>query len=478
MKKNGSDFLTFLKKHENNNPVSFHMPGAKKGNFFNDIFSGLSLSNFLGFDITEIQGADNLHKPESIIKDIADGYKEVYKSKHTFLLINGSSVGIIASILASCNKSKKIIVARNSHKSIYAALDIGGITPVYISPNFEKTYNISANIELSEIEKAIKTNPDTAAIILPSPNYYGICSDIKKISALTKKHDIILIVDQAHGAHLSVFDTILKEKSSLKLEGAEKYADVVINSTHKTLASFTQTAILNVMSDRIDISEIAKYLSYLQSTSPSYLLLSSLAANLSILTSDKGYDLLRNWQTLIDDFYSFAKNNAIELVSHPLLDKTKINIFTNSLNLSAEILNEELLSENIFPELYTGNILMLMSGIGNTEDDFTRLKNSLMRIQAKYKYKDKVQISTLNIDKDIYSIHKTKIKAGKKISMPLNESKGLPSASLIVPYPPGIPLICPFEIITEKDIIFLTELLQHNYTVLGITDDLRIDVYI
>lgn len=476
MKKNGCDFLTFLRNHENSNLVSFHMPGAKRGNFFNDVFRGLSLGNFLGFDITEIQGADNLHKPESIIKDIADGYKEIYKSKHTFLLINGSSVGIISAILASCKKSKKIIVARNSHKSIYAAIDIGGITPIYISPDSDNPYDISANITPGEVERAIKSHPDASAIILPSPNYYGICSNIKKISRLAKKHDIILIVDQAHGAHLTVFKTILEEESVLPLEGAENYADIVINSTHKTLASFTQTAILNVMSDRIDISEIAKYLSYLQSTSPSYLLLSSLAANLNILKSDKGYRLLLNWQNLINDFYDFAKNNEIELVAHPLLDKTKINVVTSCLNISAATLNQELISDNIIPELYTGNILMLMSGIGNTINDFKKLKNSLMRI--KKKCKGKTPENTLKITKDIYSVHEQKMGRDKKITIPLSEAKGLPSASLIVPYPPGIPLICPFEVITEKDIAFLTELMKHEYTVLGITEDLKIGVYI
>lgn len=476
MKKNDCDFLTFLKTHENNNPVSFHMPGAKRGNFFNDVFKGLTLENFLGFDITEIPGADNLHKPESIIKEIANGYKEIYKSKHTFLLINGSSVGIISAILASCNKSKKIIVARNSHKSIYAALDIGGITPVYISPNTGKPYNISADITAYEVEHAIENHPDAAAIIFPSPNYYGICSDIKGISELTKKHNIVLIVDQAHGAHLTVFETILKDRSTMPLEGAEKYADIVINSTHKTLASFTQTAILNVMSDRIDISEIAKYLSYLQSTSPSYLLLSSLAANLNILKSNKGYDLLLNWQNLINDFYAFAKSNEIELVAHPLLDRTKVNIFTRSLNLSAETLSKELIDDNIIPELYTGDIFMLISGIGNTADDFAKLKNNLIRIKAKYK--GKAPYSTLNITEDVYSVHERKMGSGKKITIPLNESKGFPSASLIVPYPPGIPLLCPFEVITEKDIAFLTDLMKHNYTVLGITKDLKVDVYI
>ena len=476
MKKNDCDFLTFLKTHENNNPVSFHMPGAKRGNFFNDVFKGLTLENFLGFDITEIPGADNLHKPESIIKEIANGYKEIYKAKHTFLLINGSSVGIISAILASCNKSKKIIVARNSHKSIYAALDIGGITPVYISPNTGKPYNISADITAYEVEHAIENHPDAAAIIFPSPNYYGICSDIKGISELTKKHNIVLIVDQAHGAHLTVFETILKDRSTMPLEGAEKYADIVINSTHKTLASFTQTAILNVMSDRIDISEIAKYLSYLQSTSPSYLLLSSLAANLNILKSDKGYNLLLNWQNLISDFYDFAKNNEIELVAHPLLDKTKINVVTSCLNISAATLNQELISDNIIPELYTGNILMLMSGIGNTINDFKKLKNSLMRI--KKKYKGKTSENTLKITKDIYSVHEQKMGRDKKITVPLSKSEGFPSASLIIPYPPGIPLLCPFEVITEKDIAFLTELMKHKYTVLGITEDLKVDVYI
>lgn len=476
MKKNDCDFLTFLKTHENINPVSFHMPGAKRGNFFNDVFKGLTLENFLGFDITEIPGADNLHKPESIIKEIANGYKEIYKSKHTFLLINGSSVGIISAILASCNKSKKIIVARNSHKSIYAALDIGGITPVYISPNTGKPYNISADITAYEVEHAIENHPDAAAIIFPSPNYYGICSDIKGISELTKKHNIVLIVDQAHGAHLTVFETILKDRSTMPLEGAEKYADIVINSTHKTLASFTQTAILNVMSDRIDISEIAKYLSYLQSTSPSYLLLSSLAANLNILKSNKGYDLLLNWQNLINDFYAFAKSNEIELVAHPLLDRTKVNIFTRSLNLSAETLSKELIDDTIIPELYTGDILMLMSGIGNTADDFAKLKNSLIRIKAKYK--GKAPYNTLNIAEDVYSVHEKKMGYGKKITVPLSKSEGFPSASLIIPYPPGIPLLCPFEVITEKDIAFLTELMKHKYTVLGITEDLKVDVYI
>ena len=252
--------VEFLIKHSKKNAVSFHMPGHKGGDIIAKHGYGEFLDNILGCDITEIKGADNLFQPESIIKETMEAYKKLYDVKYTNLLVNGSSCGLVASVLATCQRGYKLIMARNSHKSIFNAVKLGDIKPVYARPELLEEYGILGEISKDEIKRLIDENPDAKAVILPSPNYYGICSDIKEIAKHVHDAGMLLIVDQAHGAHLKFYD---KNKAAENLG-----ADIVVNSTHKTLLSFTESAIINVCSDRVDILELEDKIQYIESTSP------------------------------------------------------------------------------------------------------------------------------------------------------------------------------------------------------------------
>ena len=257
----------FLLSHARKNPVSFHMPGHKGSAIYRENGYGDFLDHFVDCDITEIPGADNLYQAEDIIADTMAKYRTLYDVRESYLLINGSSAGLVASILTCVPRGGKLIMARNCHKSIFNGLLMAGAEPVYLHPEMIDDYGISGEISLESVKVAIAEHPDASALILPSPNYYGICSDIKAIATAVHEAGMVLIVDQAHGAHLHFFGSHLDEpfKSADDLG-----ADIVIQSTHKTLASFTQSAIVNLCTDRVDKYLFEDKLQLIESTSPSY----------------------------------------------------------------------------------------------------------------------------------------------------------------------------------------------------------------
>ncbi|MBQ3465344.1 MAG: arginine decarboxylase, partial [Firmicutes bacterium] len=166
----------FLLQHADKDPVSFHMPGHKGEAFFRKYGYDDFLNRFVDCDVTEIRGADNLFQPEGIIRDVMDRYAALYDVQNSYLLINGSSAGLIASVMASVRPGGKIIMALNCHKAVFNALTLAGVEPVYAQPEFLEEYGISGAIAVEEIERCMDENPDADAVILPSPNYYGICS--------------------------------------------------------------------------------------------------------------------------------------------------------------------------------------------------------------------------------------------------------------------------------------------------------------
>ncbi|NLD18982.1 MAG: aminotransferase class V-fold PLP-dependent enzyme [Clostridiales bacterium] len=459
----------FLTKHAGLDPVSFHMPGHKGSGIYEKYGYGHFLDNIMGCDITEIQGADNLFQTEGIIKETAEKYKELYDSNESYLLINGTSGGLIASILAAVPEGGKLIMARNCHKSVFNALTLGHIEPVYAYPEIVEEYGISGVVESKEIERLIEANPDAEAVILPSPNYYGICSDIKAIAQVVHHAGKVLIVDQAHGAHLKFF-------GKMPLSAEECGADIAVNSTHKTLLSFTQSAVLNLNSDRVDKYLLEDKLQAMESTSPSYILMASLDINADILLSH-GKELFDRWQENLNMFYAEASRieglTLMELPGH--MDKTKINIDMSAYGLRGSLLEELLLRENIFSELVTGNILMCMTGIGNTDEDFRRLLSALKSIA------EQRQLTGIAAEAShgahLWSKRRPLKKAPKiKKLVSLEDCAGKICAASIIPYPPGIPFICPGEEIGEEEIQYIKELRLRGEKVIGVSEDGMISV--
>lgn len=470
--------VQFLISHADKQAVSFHMPGHKGSAIYRRYGYTPFLNKMMDCDITEIIGADNLFQTEGILKAAQEEYAKLYGVKRAYMLINGTSGGVIASIMASVPKGKKLVMARNSHKAIYNALVLADIQPVYAYPEMIEEYGISGEITAEEIERCLRENPDAEAVILPSPNYYGICSDIRKIAEVVHAAGKVLIVDQAHGAHLKFFSDC--GFTDMPQSAEEQEADLVINSIHKTLASFTQSAALTYNTDRVDHYTLEDKLQMIQSTSPSYLLMGSLDINADILKHHKE-QAIGEWHEALLHFYREAqKIEGLDVIANPLekqtgirLDITKINLDMSACGLTGSQLEQLLMEKDIYAELTTGNILMCMTGIGNTKEDMDILLAALQDISASHPktgIRKQTPPAVLEEKFELCAVPKNKER------VPLEKGEGRICASSIIPYPPGIPFICPGERITAGVIAYIKALREAGEKVIGVNAEGEITV--
>ncbi len=469
----------FLLNHAKEQPVSFHMPGHKGSKLYRDNGYGHLLDNIMDLDVTEIPGADNLFQTEGIIRATMDRYKSLYDAKESYLLINGSSAGIIASMMTIAKAGEKLIMARNCHKSAFNALNLGNIKPVYAYPEIIEEYGISGEITVEEITRCMDENPDAKGVILPSPNYYGICSDIEKIAREVHARGKLLMVDQAHGAHLKMFNKLCNRKENVTRElpksAEEQGADLVINSIHKTLGAFTQSALLNLCTDKIDKTILEDKLQAIQSTSPSYILMTGLDVNADLLEK-QGSKLLDKWLENLQYFYEEAsKIKGLKVLMPANMDYTKMNLDMGQLGIDGLTLEEMLMKKGVFSELVTGNILMCMSGIGNSREDYDRLLAGLKEISEEHELKDgspKEGIDASIIGK----VLEMREIPTEKMWVDMDKAEGRVCASSIIPYPPGIPMICPGEVIDKEVIHYIKSLRTKGEKVMGVDDKMRVCV--
>ncbi|MCF0140542.1 MAG: aminotransferase class V-fold PLP-dependent enzyme [Mogibacterium sp.] len=465
-----STIAEFLVNHKASKAVSFHMPGHKgRESIFVQCGYGDFFKNMVGNDITEIPGADNLHDPKGTIARVKENYAALYGVKYTELLINGSSAGIIASILATVPRGGKLILGRNSHHSVFSAMKLGGITPVYLRPETDRESGMQTFISPDELRSVIGKNTDASAVLITSPNYFGVLSDIGKISEICHEYNMPLIVDEAHGAHLVFFDRDSEHRFAAENLGA----DVVVCSTHKTLLSFTGTGILNVCSDRVDIVRIREYLSMIQTTSPSYPLIGSLDINERIMRRHST-EMVRSWKQDLIFFYCKSKMvPGLDVFTHPMLDMTKINLSMASLGISGEKLGRELRYRNIWVEMVHGDYVMLMTGAGNNRSDYAALIDALNSIASEYGVGRKEKVirkAYPDFDLEIREIPEAK----ERVSF--FQTEGRVMASPIIIYPPGYPVICPGELMTFEVISYISNALSNGDSIVGIDGDGYVEV--
>ena len=465
-----------LIEYKDSDIYPFHMPGHKR-NLENET-EGLENISPYKYDITEIDGFDNLHAPTSIIKDRMKEVSGFYGSRSSYFLVNGSTCGILSAISATCNKKKTILMARNSHKAAYNGIFLNKLNATYVYPNIISDYGINGGIDASDIEGILNTE-EIGAVFITSPTYEGIVSDIKSISSVCHKFKVPLIVDEAHGAHFSMHNNF--PVSSLKLG-----ADIVIQSLHKTLPSLTQTAILHIGKESIiNEKDIERYLGIYQSSSPSYVLLGSIDRCLDKLMNETflPFEVLSN---RINDFI----NKCSKLANIKILDKSivkknrvfdfdlsKIVIFPISNSYTGHNLYEKLLQEyHIQLEMSSLYYVIAMTSIMDTEEGFDRLYEALEKIDReiglydeainnKRKYiiqENKKAIVCNSIDKAIDLESDTKF---------LNESEGKASSDYIYLYPPGIPLVAPGEMFTREIIEYIDECVGNGLNVIGLIEN-------
>ncbi|MBE6041723.1 MAG: hypothetical protein E7220_04280 [Clostridiales bacterium] len=470
--------------------ISFHMPGHKgRSSLYERTGYSRFLRNLMACDITEIPGADALFCPESTIKAVMDGYAELYGVKHSELLVNGSSAGVMAAVISSVPIGGKLILGRNSHHSAFSAMRLWGINPVYIRPEIDRECGLVSEISPSSLEQACRDNPDASAVLITSPNYYGILSDISALAAIAHEHDMILIVDQAHGAHLRFFDS---DAEAIRAAGgyvthtrhsAESLgADIVVNSTHKTLLSFTGSGILNICTDRPSVNAVSDTLRMLQTTSPSYLLMGSLDINLRIM-SEYGSDIIRKWRSDLTDFYRRAgRIDGLDLITCPIeddktyamynnrtgLDMTKINISMARLGLSGEQLERELIYKGIIPEMVHGSYVMLMTGAGNVSSDYDALLTALKEISANYGVASGFTGSPLS--EPGFDLDSADVPVEYE-EVPLYMADGRVLYDPVIVYPPGTPVACPGEIMNAQVISFIAKAIENEDKVSGVDEE-------
>ncbi|MCI8275040.1 MAG: decarboxylase [Lachnospiraceae bacterium] len=451
-----------LLAYGNLNVSPFHMPGHKRKKF--------SFGNPFAVDITEIDGFDNLHHPTGILKEAMEQAAAVYGAEKSYFLVNGSSCGILAAISACVPRGGKLLVARNCHKSVYHGMILRGLFPVYLWPEPVPGWEMSGAVGAEAVRQALLAHPDVKAVLVTSPTYEGICSDLKGICERAHRMGLPVIVDAAHGAHFS-FGGICEPAVSCG-------ADLVIESLHKTLPSLTQTAILHKNSRFVEDSLLEWYLQVYQTSSPSYVLMASIDSCVSYLTGEEGKRDMAFYEAELEKLRQKLKGlSHIRLLSGEeaggaCYDVSKLVVRAEG--QSGKALYDSLrLEYGIQPEMCTEHYVILMTSVADSAEDFDRLYEALADMDRKWE-KARGRAVKRPWEKERAGQLRPQVVFGpgeamekKKCSCRLEDCVGKVSGEFAYIYPPGIPLLVPGERITEEVLQMLGRYGKRGFEVLG-----------
>ncbi len=441
------------------NVYPFHMPGHKRElKLFDESYS---------IDITEIDSFDNLHHPEEIIKENLLYISQLYGSDKSYIMINGSTGGILSAISSCCEPMDKILIARNCHKAVYNAVFLRMLESVYIYPEIDEATGICLSVNCDEIKKTLEKEQDIKAVVITSPTYEGIVSDIKRISDICHKYGIPLIVDEAHGAHFSFGNCF--PKSALGYG-----ADIVIQSLHKTLPALTQTAILHVKSEHVDISKLEFFLQTFQTSSPSYILISSAFESINFMESAVN-------NKLIEDYYSRLtklRDQIDDLNNIYLFDKKNKGVF--DYDISKLVICHKYLSGNkvmsLLREKYKCELEMsslkyaiAMTSIADSNIGYQKLLDALKEIDSITNSDNKNQRLSISYPKASQAV--SPYKAGTRFTgrLTYKDAIGRISCETLYLYPPGIPFIVSGETISEEIANLLSSIENSDFSLKGIS---------
>ena len=434
------------------------MPGHKRNKSFLDF-------NFLDFDLTEIHEMDNLNNPQDSILESQKFLATIFGSDESCILVNGSTTGILASILAVCSDNDSILIARNSHRSAYAGIFLSGAFPRFILPEMTR-FSFSGAVSPEKISKMLSKHPDIKAVFITSPTFEGVCSDIQSIADVVHSFGKILIVDEAHGAHFNFNDFFPK---SAVLCGA----DIVIQSLHKTLPAPTQCSLLHINGHRVDRTLLKQQLAFIQTSSPSYIFMGAIEHSIRYITENNF--LFEDYISMLNNFYAEAnvfKNliplneSYIDSISIFDFDKSKLVFFSGLRDSVDSIFRDKF---KIQLELCGLHHFIAMTSVADTEEGFYRLLNALKYIDN-YKYtEDKFNFLPCEIPEMV--LHPRKAFYSDKVRCLLHKAEYQISASFLIPYPPGIPIVAPGELITKTIIDTVLEYCANNIPVIGVYEN-------
>ena len=450
----------------------FHMPGHKR--------NPDTVNTDLPFDrdITEIEGFDNLHHPEGILKKAQETAANVYGTKECYYSVNGSTAALLAAVSAAVPRKGQILVARNCHKAVYHALYLRNLISTYVYPQMDQKWWINGGISPDKVERALAENPEIKAVLLTSPTYDGVVSDIEKIAEIAHRYEIPLIVDEAHGAHFHF-------SNYFPTSAAELGADLVIQSFHKTLPSMTQTAVLHNCSDRVDSRLIRRFMGIYQSSSPSYILMASMDACMEKMSSD-GNEMFREFTKILEKTRRrLSECKYIRLVSPEIgtagvfdYDRSKLLFSTRYASMTGSELAQILLEKyHIQVEMETEHYVLALAAVGDSEEGFERLCQAIEEIDQEeaQKKKEKREAEEPKARRTAYTslsqfMSITEAMESESEIRKLEESVGRISAEFGYLYPPGIPLIVPGEQITGQFIRNMRIYMEEGLYLQGLED--------
>lgn len=442
MTKLNTPILSGLMKLKDKDKIRFHMPGHKA--HANELYKPI-IDNLLQLDFTEIDGADNLYNTNGIIEESLKLLTKERGSKKSFYLTNGTTVGILAGIMALTNHKDKVLLARNCHKSVYNAIELNELVPIILE--HEKT-DTGLEIPIAEEEflKVLKKDRDIKMVILSRPNYFGLSRDIKELAKYCTENDVYLFVDEAHGSHL-------KYHEDLTINAMELGASLSVNSFHKTLPSLTQTSVINFghhMSDE-DIAKVLSMLEKLQTSSPSYIFMMSLELA-SAYMAEHGEERFEKLKSYVDDFYKSIED--LDFVFYPNFSKDLEQDFSRVIlqTTSPSIyLRHHLEHHGIFIEMITKNIMVLITSPMDREEDFKALSKAIRSFNMN-DYKDFIT------HEDIDSVSEN-----NRVS--LRNAEGRKLKENIIIYPPGNIYLKKGDVIKGEDISYLMDLFENGVKV-------------
>ncbi len=505
--------LESLTSYSHSDYYPFHMPGHKR--------APLDFPNPWSIDITEIDGFDNLHHAEGILKDLQEQTARLFGAKQSFCLVNGSTCGILAAVSACVKPGGKLLMSRNCHKSAYHAVYLRNITPIYAMPEITD-FGIMGSLSPDTVAHALEEHPDIQAVLVVSPTYDGIVSDMESIAKIVHAHGIPLIVDEAHGAHLPLVKTL--PTSALTCG-----ADIVIHSLHKTLPAFTQTALLHINSDLVDEAVVRRFLGIYQSSSPSYLLMASMDQCFRIL-KECGQQLFADFRRNLDSFYQscealryirvFRGGTTDRLPSSragtsvrqqvqascrtdPAVyawDDSKILVSAAALGLSGQALYDILLERyHLQFEMASGHYALALTSLMDRPEGFERLFAALLEIEQQYCNPDEAShiispcpSSTWHripqqkmtpppsvlyrLPQQVMTITEAVEHSGTTVR--LEDAAGAVSQEYLYLYPPGIPLLAPGEVIDETLLSHIKQIEDTGLTLEGLADTANTEILV
>lgn len=442
--------------------AAFYTPGHKRGQGASEPLAALLGKSVFQADLPELPDLDNLFAPEGVIQQAQELAAAAFGAERSWFLANGSTCGIEAAILATCQPGEKIILPRNAHQSAIAALILSGAVPIFVTPEYDPRWDLAYSITPHAVAQALEHHPDAKAVMMVYPTYYGVAGDVQAIATLTHQHHIPLLVDEAHGPHFAFHP-------DLPISALEAGADLVVQSTHKVLGAMTQAAMLHMQGDRLQPDRICRALQLVQSSSPSYVLLASLDAarhqmalyGHDLMTQTLGLaDIARTQLRQIPGLVVLDDTLAGATPGFAALDHTRLTVDVTGLGLTGfaadDLLHHQL---GVTAELPTLRHLTFIISLGNTSDDILRLVRSfqtLAHIQASSTSHPSLPVPIppppppkppCLSPRDAFF--------GSRETVAIAQAIGRISAEWICPYPPGIPVLIPGEVVTPEAIAYL-----------------------